>query len=493
MDFVDALVVPVLPSPAASGLRPATGGGNPFAALLGQLSDVEATPSVTPPAGANVPTANLPLLPAATLPHSLLPTPAVAELAEAAPLPAAHPPTENDGPEAIALPAPAADLVLPAPSAPPIKTAITGAFNPRIAARLQQPDAPQAAEPVQRADLASSLQQAAPVQPQIQPGAAAEGPKATASELAPETTELAEMTALPELPLSLPFMPAEPVQKAAADFAHAENALGEEQALLAISLPVRAPTSDKWHASSGSKTDHKQDAPAASADAPAAEVAEATSAPGKPASNPVSIFEKLVASKGLPHELESSKPEIAAKSSPALAHIPAAMATPAVAEDVSAGLTSEKPQITLHVRQSAEVPERVSVIVSRAAAESMREFTIRMDPPELGRIDIKLSIEKDGSVQAVIASDNPHTHDLLRREASTFERSLSDGGFKTDSNSLNFSLRDGQNQSQQQAQNGASSARQQGSADNASAADIPPAIFEPLRQRFATARVNITA
>ena len=159
----------------------------------------------------------------------------------------------------------------------------------------------------------------------------------------------------------------------------------------------------------------------------------------------------------------------------------------------SSAKENERPQVTLHVQHHQDVAERVGMMVTRAANENMREFTIRLDPPELGRIDIKLNVDSDGKVQAVIASDNANTHDLLRREASSLERSLTDNGLKTDSGSLSFNLRDGQTQQQRDAQHQSQPLRLFGDAGDSGNESVPQAILLPLRERFGTARVNITA
>ncbi|WP_448188889.1 flagellar hook-length control protein FliK [Azospirillum sp. sgz301742] len=87
------------------------------------------------------------------------------------------------------------------------------------------------------------------------------------------------------------------------------------------------------------------------------------------------------------------------------------------------------------------VPEQVAVNISRHVAEGNEQFTIMLRPEELGRIDIRLEIGKDGSVSAMVAVDKPQTLELLQRDARGLERALQDAGLKADSGSLNFSLR----------------------------------------------------
>ena len=55
---------------------------------------------------------------------------------------------------------------------------------------------------------------------------------------------------------------------------------------------------------------------------------------------------------------------------------------------------------------------------------------IRLDPPELGRVQIHLT-RLDGGVQAVVLADRPETQDLLRRHAEALARELGQAGYDT--------------------------------------------------------------
>jgi chemotaxis protein MotD len=105
----------------------------------------------------------------------------------------------------------------------------------------------------------------------------------------------------------------------------------------------------------------------------------------------------------------------------------------------------------------AAAPDQVTVpvaglaveIAARAQAGSNR-FSIRLDPPELGRIDVRLDVDRDGHVTSHLMVEKAETLDLLRRDAPELERSLQQAGLKTGDNGMQFTLRDqsfgGQNQ-----------------------------------------------
>jgi flagellar hook-length control protein FliK len=92
----------------------------------------------------------------------------------------------------------------------------------------------------------------------------------------------------------------------------------------------------------------------------------------------------------------------------------------------------------------------LSVAIAAHAEAGNNSFEIRLDPPELGRIDVRLDVDREGKVTSHVMVDRPETLDVLRRDAPQLQRSLEQSGLKTSDNSLQFSLRDqgngGQNQ-----------------------------------------------
>src|SRR5262249_15010187 len=80
-------------------------------------------------------------------------------------------------------------------------------------------------------------------------------------------------------------------------------------------------------------------------------------------------------------------------------------------------------------------------IVARAR-DGKNRFEIRLDPPELGRIDVHLHIDRDGNVSSRLVVERSETLDLLRRDAPSLARALDNAGLKTGQQGLEFSLRD---------------------------------------------------
>ena len=57
-------------------------------------------------------------------------------------------------------------------------------------------------------------------------------------------------------------------------------------------------------------------------------------------------------------------------------------------------------------------------------------------------IEVKLEVTQDGRVTATVIADKADTLDMLQRDSRALERALQEAGLHTDSESLNFGLRD---------------------------------------------------
>ena len=84
----------------------------------------------------------------------------------------------------------------------------------------------------------------------------------------------------------------------------------------------------------------------------------------------------------------------------------------------------------------------VAIEIASQAQSGKNHFEIRLDPPELGRIEVRLDVDRDGHTTTRLIADRSDTLDLMRRDASGLERALQDAGLKTSDNGLQFSLRD---------------------------------------------------
>jgi flagellar hook-length control protein FliK len=102
------------------------------------------------------------------------------------------------------------------------------------------------------------------------------------------------------------------------------------------------------------------------------------------------------------------------------------------------------PVFTQHVQVTAQPTPNMPTLAVAIAARSQsgaRQFDIRLDPPELGRVDVRLSIDAAGKTSAHLSADQPQTLDLLQKDASSLTRALRDAGLDVSQDGLNFSLR----------------------------------------------------
>jgi hypothetical protein len=84
--------------------------------------------------------------------------------------------------------------------------------------------------------------------------------------------------------------------------------------------------------------------------------------------------------------------------------------------------------------------------ITRRFVSGARTFEIRMDPPELGRVDVKLELGADQRVQAMLSAERPETLNELQRAARELERALAEAGLDLAEDGLSFELSEGGDQ-----------------------------------------------
>ena len=98
---------------------------------------------------------------------------------------------------------------------------------------------------------------------------------------------------------------------------------------------------------------------------------------------------------------------------------------------------------------SREVAEQVKVNITKSAVKGVDSIEIKLKPEELGHIEIKMQLSKDGKLQAHIIASRAETGEMLQKELPTLEKAFSDAGFNLDEGSLSFSYRE-ENSAQEQ-------------------------------------------
>jgi flagellar hook-length control protein FliK len=95
--------------------------------------------------------------------------------------------------------------------------------------------------------------------------------------------------------------------------------------------------------------------------------------------------------------------------------------------------------------------------IAASARSGKTRFDIRLDPADLGRIDVRIDVDRSGQVTSHLTVEKPETLSLLRQDAPQLQQALNDAGLKTGNGGLQFSLRDqsssGQNNGDQSGRN----------------------------------------
>ena len=84
----------------------------------------------------------------------------------------------------------------------------------------------------------------------------------------------------------------------------------------------------------------------------------------------------------------------------------------------------------------------LAVAIAARAQSGSNQFDIRLDPPELGRIDVRLDVDRDGQVTTHMTAERADTLQLLQSQQPQIEQALEQAGLKTADNGLQFTLRD---------------------------------------------------
>lgn len=133
-----------------------------------------------------------------------------------------------------------------------------------------------------------------------------------------------------------------------------------------------------------------------------------------------------------------------------------ALGTAALAGNVRAearGQSSEASFRDIYKGISKEVIDQVKVNITKSAVKGVDNIDIQLKPEDLGHIQIKMQISKDGRLQAHIVSSRPETMEMLQKEAQNLEKAFNDAGFQTDEGSLSFSFREGGESGREQDRN----------------------------------------
>ncbi|MEA2941929.1 MAG: flagellar hook-length control protein FliK [Bradyrhizobium sp.] len=124
----------------------------------------------------------------------------------------------------------------------------------------------------------------------------------------------------------------------------------------------------------------------------------------------------------------------------------------------SAATLATATPLTVTAATAAAVPlNGLALQIAVSAQSGNSRFEIRLDPAELGRIDVRIDVDRHGQLTSHLTVEKPETLAMLRQDAPQLQRALDNAGFKTGDGGLQFSLRDhsssGQNTGDQAGRN----------------------------------------
>lgn len=93
-------------------------------------------------------------------------------------------------------------------------------------------------------------------------------------------------------------------------------------------------------------------------------------------------------------------------------------------------------------RIGAEAVSRFAARLAARANDGNSKFQMRMDPPSLGKVEVKLEVSADNRVHAMLRMEKPETLHDMQREADSLRKALIAEGYDVPADGLQFSLSD---------------------------------------------------
>lgn len=82
----------------------------------------------------------------------------------------------------------------------------------------------------------------------------------------------------------------------------------------------------------------------------------------------------------------------------------------------------------------------LAVEITRQAMNGNTKFDIRLDPPELGRLNVRLEMDASGQTRTHMIVERAETLEMLLTDSRSLERALQQAGMKADAGSVTFEL-----------------------------------------------------
>ncbi|MEW9854509.1 flagellar hook-length control protein FliK [Novosphingobium sp. M1R2S20] len=175
------------------------------------------------------------------------------------------------------------------------------------------------------------------------------------------------------------------------------------------------------------------------AEAPSGESGSGVAANSDAAPEPASEgFARMVTS-AAPERIQQQPASATPASLPAGTPAPQAAAQPLPAPQQQPvylhAATQSHPTVSF---RDDKVAREMGLEIARRVSAGGDELVIRLDPAELGRINIRMTVNEHGHLRAVVAADTPSVLDAIRNDISDLNRALEQAGVRTDGQSFRF-------------------------------------------------------
>ncbi len=115
---------------------------------------------------------------------------------------------------------------------------------------------------------------------------------------------------------------------------------------------------------------------------------------------------------------DAAAPKLAANIADTIAIPPAGQPGPSQAQTTD---FTQHIQVTTQPHDTAPTLPALAVEIAAKSQSGAKQFDIRLDPPELGRVEVRLSIDATGKLSAHLSADQPQTLSLLQKDASVLD------------------------------------------------------------------------
>ncbi len=91
--------------------------------------------------------------------------------------------------------------------------------------------------------------------------------------------------------------------------------------------------------------------------------------------------------------------------------------------------------------RAGQLGHALGVEIARKVEAGENTLRVRMNPAELGRVEVTLAFDDNGRLHATMRAESQHALDLLRQDAPDLGRALDSAGIRTDTQSFRFESR----------------------------------------------------